>query len=406
MDDRSRIETAIAPWRGRIDQPPPFTGPDLCVIALALEDKPMTDMDICFWIWKTFAFHNKLGQALWQYWEQEWRPEASTSSSACMQKLPPSGFQQALRSYDMLLIRHEDETDGQDGHGALGKSTEYTVNLTEAMLYLRPRLWPEEQMPGVFPFLSLPPDIRNMVYDMVFALPPSGIRIHGHESDRSGAVYAATRLFAKPFDFGLWQDEDSTLRVFQMAELCSLLLVNRQIRAEALYVFPSINTFYFSSAAHMSLALRTMPLGYRQSIRHIALRHEFFAYQGDAVADGFQMLQQMSSLQTLRVLIDGQAWHRLGFRVPTSRNYEMQVFARAPAVPNCVQVIVEGDCTQEIERQIRAEPIAKMRSADPGAFTQATTSGTGYKVQTCRMQMLTLALVWSTVVKFFIAWMS
>lgn len=359
MDNRSRIEAAILPWRTRTDRPPPFTCADLVVIALALNDEPMTDLDICLWTWTTFAFYRELGvTAVWNYWTEEQR-SSSDHVLQCVGPPLPSGFYRALRSYAVPVSAVANDEGGIVREYITErdeKATSWSVEAHEAMLYLRPRLWPDEQPSGSFPFLRLPPDLRNTIYNMVFAFPPSGIKIKRHNNDRRGHIYVASRSFDQPFDFELWRSPAKPAIVGRMADCLTLLRVNRQIRSEALYIFPSINTFYFVDAVHMARSLKRMSAEHRDNIRDLAFRH-IPGHCTSILVMLFEILATMRRLRTLRVFVNQEDFRQFySFRKSTEPIVHMG-FDRTPRIDYSVRVLLAGDKPPDIEKQIRSEPV-------------------------------------------------
>lgn len=361
MDIRSQIEATIEPWRTGTDRPPPFTCAELVVIALVLHERPLSHVYISFWVLRSFAFYERLGrEAVWTYWS------ADLGNEQDVERFGParaSGLRRALCSYDVPVIA-VDEEPGKDEE--VTTETKWIVDPTKAMSYLCPRLWPQEKTNGTFPFLRLPSQLRNVVYDMVFAFPPSGVQINCHEVEGSGTVYAASRSFHQPFDFDLWITNAEVLATRRVSDLRSLLLVNRQIRSEALYVFPSINTFYFRNASHLRWGLLSLSAGFRDNIRHIAFNHRAKHLDATAICEAFQSLAGMPQLRTLKIRVDQEEVRRW---FPYDRQNPPIVhtgFDLAPRIKDTVHVQLYGDCPMEIGEQIHSEPVAKPESLSSG----------------------------------------
>ena len=126
------------------------------------------------------------------------------------------------------------------------------------------RRWLEPERKGTFPFLDLPPELRNEVYKLLFRFHESGIKIHslsrsGQEDDR-----AALKVFSRidgdddPFDHvskvpihGVRWD----IKPSPTSEILAILATNRQIYSEACPLFYSLNRFRFSSIRSLHTVL-------------------------------------------------------------------------------------------------------------------------------------------------------
>lgn len=367
MDTLTRISTAIHPHRTNTQGPPPFTTADLVVIALALSDRPLTDCEIGLWIWRAFPFYAAVGlPAAWGYLDVEHAGNGRREGGRGLLGLEgevewargsetevAGGLRGVLARWDVPVSAVE----GSDGDGEGDATTRWTVDLAHAALFLRPRLWPDEQPADPFPFLQLPPEIRNIIYTMAFAFPSSGIMINRHEMDRTGGVHAVSRSFERAFDFEPWKYSGRHLHAGRVSEIMGLTAVNRQIRSETLHVFAAVNTFYFSSPAHMLAVLRNMSRGQRNSIRTVAFHHRPGASKQCALVRAFGWLSQMKRLTALRIHIDQEDFRRYYRSRPLIEPIQWMGFDRAPRIGGAVTVLLEGDYPPEIERQIRSGPV-------------------------------------------------
>ena len=399
MDIRTRISTAIAPWRTRTDVPPPFTCAELVVLALVLNDEPMSDLGICLWAWSSFAFYTKLGAtAVWKYWDGD---EGRRSESEELLELAfpgparPSGFQRALKRFDVPVRLVNAGEDGKEN------GSKWTVEPSEAMLFLRPALWRCDQQRGSFPFLRLPPELRNMIYHMVFAFPPSGVMINAHEIDTSGTVYTSSRLFDLFFDFEHWKDNNDHLPAGRVSDVLRLLLVNRQVRSEALYVFASINTFYFPTPAHMHSILSRMSEEHRNNIRYVAFTHAPGGSNGMSLTRAFALLAKMEQLRTLRIFVDQEEFRRYYHFYPLSQPIDLMRFDKAPAIYERTKVLLEGDYPREIEAQIRSEPVETIAMRNSEALAKIRRPPSVPSRPRCHWGLM-LAGTWACALTFFV----
>lgn len=366
---RARIDSAIALWRECTHDPPPFTLAELAVMALALNAKPLHDDDICAWILRTFAFYRQLRpEAAWNYL----RRAGGAGAEACATEPDPSirlalrmwpgGLERVLHTYAVPV--RESQADADEDGEPRRTATRWTVGAEEALLFLRPRLWSgEETRRGHFPFLRLPPEIRNIVYDMVLGFPPSGISINCYDAFGIGtarAVHAISRSFEQAFDFELWRRQYRWyLLVGRVSDILSILSVNKQIRAEALYVFADINTFYFMSARHMARILCRMSTELRDNVRDIAFVHKPESGCVAALCTSFAILSRMKRLRRLRIFVSGEEF-RQAYEFFTGREpVKFMGFDDAPAIGPHVELLLAGDYPQQVESQIRAESVCQ-----------------------------------------------
>ncbi|KAI6907940.1 hypothetical protein KC334_g4839, partial [Hortaea werneckii] len=98
-------------------------------------------------------------------------------------------------------------------------------------------------------FLGLPPELRNMIYNMVFQLPKSGLNLYcktGPDEPRYFSMITRSLNERKPLDS--WESfrfkSTDFIRSFPTSVLLSLLQVNRQIYLEAVGLFYYKNHFY------------------------------------------------------------------------------------------------------------------------------------------------------------------
>ncbi|KAI6808988.1 hypothetical protein KC342_g18467 [Hortaea werneckii] len=158
----------------------------------------------------------------------------------------------------------------------------YSVTAQAARAILSP--WTQERK-GTFPFLQLPPELRNQIYDLVFTLPPSGLSL-----DRCpGSSQVTARLLerageVKPCEIR-WTDRDAPKGSYaltgHMNGFLALLSANRQIFAEAMPLVYSCNTFHLAEPGMWVVAL-DMP---RERVKHLRkLSFDFSPTDGMLVA--------------------------------------------------------------------------------------------------------------------------
>lgn len=369
---RESIIHAIRPWQAseNIVDPPPFPPEVLAVMALALHDKPLRIQHIWSWTQQTFAHFRHLPPALYTgVWGER-------------------GLRGVLCDYD-VPVRYKRVDDGK----WFGEGEAWEIGADEAALFLRGKGVLQGDARDVreeasFHFLALPPEIKNRIYAMVFAFPPSGVQIDRHDTDsQPGVCYTATRDFHEPFDFKPWVEcsddfigdelsEDhwnhssptQLLNAGRLSDRLALLATNRQIRDEALYIFASINSFHFTTAAHMLKVLQRMSLAQRHQIHHLTLVHRPGPSETTAIKKVFGLLAAMPRLENLHLYIDKALWEERYFFWRDRPLVKIMGFDEAPALPNNIKLeVVMPDFAEGIEEAIRAEsvlPPAEAKTAE------------------------------------------
>lgn len=368
------IRNAIAPWRYRVDQRPPFSPTELVVMALAVCHEPMKRKDLFFWVYDTFDYYrdtegpNALWTALCGRDSRDSRcfPWFEALGSIRKIKRGPD-FYNILRSYASPV-----KSNGGD-HG-LEYQVKLSVDLKEAKNFLQPRLWPC-QRPGHFPFLHLPAEIRTTIYEMVFRYPSAGVNIPERNLKDERVVYTYSRDLGAQLYSGLWQhhnpyappgykdvrwtntnDQSRLLEIGKLCDVLAITQVSRQLWREASGVFFAINTFCFDSALHLWYVLERIPAKHRDSIERIA-----FAYRCDTVAyvsmrEVFATMAAMKSLRWLHISIIQQEWRDAQWHGDPAIEDRLQ-FNRAVKIPSSVEVVLDGDYPDTTERDIRSDPI-------------------------------------------------
>lgn len=352
QDLRRRITSTISPWLAQKDSPPPFSLPILIVFALCMNDEPLADQQIFAWIFHSFAYYKTLGMtAVWNVLGdadgendiQGQQPGLDLGGPEGKETGP--GFDGALRMFQMPVSLSYDEDAG------VGK---WCVQHDEAALFLRARLW-DERRKGVFRFLDLPPEARNRIYEMVLGFPTSGVQINLHDQDTSGILYTASRNYDEQFSFRAWEDPAPLLRVGKLSELLSILLVNRQVRNEALYVFTSMNTFYFSSPAHLKSTLRAMSPEHRDQMQCISFEYIADILAASSMRKAFAIMATMTGLKCLRIFIDQRKFFRTYYHRRDTDVSSLLHFHKARSISDRIEVILEGNFPDGLMEQIRAE---------------------------------------------------
>ena len=293
------LENLISPWTESETQPP-FSTVELAVMALAIKGKALTFTDIIEWVIGTFRYHHKHRDTIRGHRDVEFSAYA---------------VGEALRGLDAPV---------SEGLGVIGPRV-WTIALPEARIFFAARLRAPEaaQIEQPFPLLRLPPELRLKIYEMVLALPPSGICLTsvsnvqtspaGHCSVLRRSVFrASTRSYDTAMDYASIASSgkfDKLLfRSRPATVLLALLQCCKQIFSEAVHIFYSINHFYCGSLFSLAAMLEQTPAGRRKYIKHISFAWHPYA-EGDS-AKAFRLLKEAEGLQRLDIMTSESAWEK------------------------------------------------------------------------------------------------
>ena len=178
----------------------------------------------------------------------------------------------------------------------------------EANAYLQRTLLLSPSEP--FPFLKLPPELRNTIYNMVLDLPVSGVEPQRGNTAQPSSFRCLTRDICTPLQPEAWYHVPRRYfwhppraeSIEGSDQPCqrhlSLLLANKQIYEEARPLLYSRNLFCFRSMSALNAWLCSLPIARRQHITRISLQFEPCSTMRD---QALRMLATLPSLRKLQV---------------------------------------------------------------------------------------------------------
>lgn len=141
----------------------------------------------------------------------------------------------------------------------------WEVCIDEARVYLGHLLGPKAR--GTFPFLDLPPELRNTIYQMVLQFPRSGLMFDTNFGTHPELFRILTKDKSQPFSGSAWKATrtwaGSGPYRQSARKALSILLVNKQILAEALSCFYHNNLFCLWGTESCFAFLSRLPLSRR-----------------------------------------------------------------------------------------------------------------------------------------------
>ena len=274
------ILTAVKPYTSMTYRPP-FTASELICMAACSSKKPtrcILKAEILEWICETFNYYAKCAISLAI---RARAPKEHLNSHAGLFDIV-AGFSEALESFDLPVQRDSCSQKWPTGSGPI------FVCATAGRLYLRKWLEPERE--GVFRFLHLPAELRNVVYEKLFSFGQSGIQVSC--KDNSWADWKNIRV-----SYDAYGPYDTSRQLSPPKELFALLSVNRQIYGEAMPYFYSLNHQKFRNMEELAIIGRLMPSCRLRYVKELSF--EIFPSRNSTYAYRHKLRDFKSGLQRL-----------------------------------------------------------------------------------------------------------
>ena len=160
-----------------------------------------------------------------------------------------------MQRYDVSLVEAVDK----DGQGRHTSAAWYSVSAEAGRTFLRDRLEPERK--GTLPFLKLPAELRNEIYELVFTFPKAGFGwVYAYEPHSLWTrIILPNRIEEDDADLqnAYTNRSDYALAVYapQTSNILRLLLTCRRIYKEAVPFFYRVNHFHFHNTETFGKAI-------------------------------------------------------------------------------------------------------------------------------------------------------
>jgi hypothetical protein len=170
-------------------------------------------------------------------------------------------------------------------------------------------------------FFGLPAELRNVIYEMVFGYPTSGLWLfmehNGDEVALDTRFRVISRSWEAAFTSEMWEsyrerqyttgrlEARNLIMTKRLQDILSPLLVCKQFYEEAVGTFYRTNHFHFDNLeALFGMLIRLSP----ERQKHLA--HISFRYNGceEVAPKTFKMLSEIENLRRLDILADEQQW--------------------------------------------------------------------------------------------------
>lgn len=280
------IKTAIKLW-AQSKKKPPFAEEQLFTMALLMTGEPMTEKEVFQWILDHVGYYRQLAvdcyYTSWPHWRTPHAlDKASNEFRTNLSRVP--------QLFDLPL---EVANIDNGGH-------RYSMSVANGERVLSQTLGLETSTQA-FPFLRLPAELRDAVYEIVFRYPKSGLCFRSHHEKRKNVACVGTRSLNQTLDLES-VNETKLLTTMPIKRILAPLLVNRQFYREAMPCFCNINNFYFPSHIIMHEILDITPFAHRNHIKHVTFTYQVMEPAGACAA--ITMLSKMGGLRKLAVHID------------------------------------------------------------------------------------------------------
>lgn len=249
---RDEVQEIIRPYT-TADKEPPFSGGELIVMALVdTDDDTLSEDRILRWTIDTFKYYNAA------FVDQAFQHPGPFNFRIDLADTVFENITKAFTEYEVPV---------REGRTAIGKRSisVWSITAQAARVYLRRWLEPERE--GIFPFLNLPPETRNHIYELIFTFPSSGICMHDtgnlflERIDEPGPC-------GRKWSHSLFRTSRSFVKKTS-DDILTLLCANRQVYEEAMPFFYRLNNFYFNSYSY-SGQLVNLP---RSRLEHLRKLH-------------------------------------------------------------------------------------------------------------------------------------
>ncbi|KAK5138281.1 hypothetical protein LTR08_003342 [Meristemomyces frigidus] len=315
LEVRERLEPIIASWASSKERPP-FTAKQLFIMALLCEGRTMTIREIMKWTVDHFIHHQVLAfESLFglcgftgstdfgshNHGNDIDHDRVDRAEEFCRQ------LNEVPSEFDLpLVIEQEDNLQNSPRYSISAGNGEQVL---ATVLCLR-------NFEKVFPFFELPAELRNVIYEMVFRYPRSGLCVQFPDPKacfpaRAGSANILTRSMDDGIDLtpgNIFSRNQSWTQSIQT--ILSPLSVSRQLYKEAAPCFYSVNNFRFRNSRAMHTLLLKVPAQHLKHISHITLAYSKTYHRANqrTIIAAFKLLGSLKGLRKLEVYCDERGW--------------------------------------------------------------------------------------------------
>lgn len=247
------------------------------------------------------------------------------------------GFQAALNDWRLPITTLDGEKAAQwDSYD----DCEYDMVVPPRAGRLFLSKWLEPDRTGMFPFLELPAELRNTVYEMVLAFPPEGMIVtnNGFQLARRTEDH-----HVEPVDLATL-DTSHALDLRRQSQNLALVQVKKQIYAEAMPLVYCRNHFYFGDLDALVRFINALSIDRIEHLNSLAFstNQRHFTYTLPVDFDvALRKLSNVRRLQFLEIEIYETTWFGLPRRERLAcfpRRKEIKPFRTCDDIPGFEEV--------------------------------------------------------------------
>lgn len=328
------------------------------------------------WIVKQLRFYRN--RALEEYSQRIERIWSET-------KVVVPGFNEALCHYDLPVTRTLGPRSERSDHFT------YSITTAAARLYLRSYL--ANGSTGKFPFLRLPAELRNHIYELTFSFADGP----GLSVNKSGGL---SMLVQHPGDDSYakdwWPGNRGRYDVRQLPplpEILALLLVCKQVFGEALPYFYQLNPLHVTSLENLTALAQRMPPSRLEHLNHLSIELDaHYRYANDVESyrrfpQTVKALGAIKDLKTLEIETNDKMWlsMRPANRQALGRKTLFKKFAQIPGMKKLAELAVSAGSfnlrgeAPELRKYLDSEMEMIKKARDKQDGNQDADSGKGKK---------------------------
>ena len=245
-------------------------------------------------------------------------------------------------------------------------SITWDVTPSAARIFLVPKLYSSETESKAFPFMQLPRELRDQIYELVLVMPKSGISmdtIDTGNGSKNGPL--SFKVFSRDYDephrrhssvhefdpnryrvdnFHFFSNK-RTLECRSFQTYLALLLVSKQVYKEAMPIFYGGNHFACSTIGDLGRFLRFTPESRKDNVRYVS----FHINNQDAkiAQTTFELLSQVKRLREIDIWISKTEWGAVQTRGKTkkySNMFKIPGLQVLGSMRGLKRVTFHGDC--------------------------------------------------------------
>jgi hypothetical protein len=294
---------------------------------------------------KHFRYYNELALALACTWQLFGGPYGEEAGSMYKFFEFKNAFEKVFDQFEVPLVLDSDADDGEDSDEEMDHKPSpitWSVTSSAARIFLGPKIWSSETKSDAFPFMRLPRELRDQIYELALVMPKSGISMDTIDTgDGSKDGPCSFEVFSRDYNESHRRrsyihkfdpDKDRidqvhffsnkrTLECRPFQTYLALLLVSKQLYQEAMPIFYGGNHFACSTIGDLRRFLEFTPESRKDYIGHVS----FHINNQDAriARTTFELLKEVKYLREIDIWISEIEWGAVQTRRKSKKYSDM-----------------------------------------------------------------------------------